>query len=153
MLLLAATTRVDLVDEDYQIPPGDWKWVEVDLRQQPAVVLANYIVQGGDANGNPPGTGDPGYTIADEFPSSLSAFTADSIAMANTGAPHSASSQFFIWVGPHQLPNANYARFGQVSSGQGVVQAIETTGSPAGEVSQPVDLKSVTIGEAQIVSR
>lgn len=47
MLLLAATTRVDLVDEDYQIPAGDWKWVEVDLRQQPAAVFANYAVQGG----------------------------------------------------------------------------------------------------------
>jgi hypothetical protein len=47
MLLLAATTRVDLVDEDYQIPAGEWKWVEVDLRQQPAVVLAHYLVQGG----------------------------------------------------------------------------------------------------------
>jgi len=47
MLLLAATTRVDLVDEDYQIPAGDWKWVEVDLRQQPAVVMASYFVEGG----------------------------------------------------------------------------------------------------------
>jgi hypothetical protein len=47
MLLMAATTRVDLVDEDYQIPAGDWKWVEVDLRQQPAVVMADYRVQGG----------------------------------------------------------------------------------------------------------
>ncbi|HTP35895.1 MAG TPA: hypothetical protein VMJ75_27160 [Candidatus Acidoferrales bacterium] len=47
MLLLAATTRVDLADEDYQIPAGDWKWIEVDLRQQPAEVIANYAVMSG----------------------------------------------------------------------------------------------------------
>jgi len=47
LLLLAASTRVELADEEYQIPAGDWKWVEVNLRQQPATVIASYAVQTG----------------------------------------------------------------------------------------------------------
>ena len=68
---------------------------------------------------SPLGPAAPGYTIADEFPTSLSDFTAGSVAMANTGAPHSGSRQFFIWVGPNPLPGPNYSLFGQVSSGHG----------------------------------
>jgi hypothetical protein len=47
LLLLAAATRVELADEEYRIPAGDWKWVEVDLRQQPANVIADYTVLAG----------------------------------------------------------------------------------------------------------
>jgi hypothetical protein len=50
MLLLAAATRLELADEVYRIPAGDWKWVEVDLRQQPATVLASYLVEGGSGH-------------------------------------------------------------------------------------------------------
>jgi hypothetical protein len=45
LLLLAAATRVELADEEYHVPAGDWKWVEVDLRQQPATVMASYRAQ------------------------------------------------------------------------------------------------------------
>jgi len=45
--LLAASTKVDLVDEIYAIPGSDWKYVEVDLRQKPATVIASYIVEAG----------------------------------------------------------------------------------------------------------
>ena len=41
-LLLAASTRVELVDEVYQIPPAEWKYVEVNLRQKPALVTASF---------------------------------------------------------------------------------------------------------------
>jgi hypothetical protein len=47
ILLLAASTSVDLVDEVYHIPAAEWKYVEINLRQQPAVVSANYQVVGG----------------------------------------------------------------------------------------------------------
>ena len=47
VLLLAASTRVDLVDEVYQIPTGEWKYVELDLHQQPASVSATYQLQSG----------------------------------------------------------------------------------------------------------
>jgi cyclophilin family peptidyl-prolyl cis-trans isomerase len=116
-------------------------------------VIPGYVVQGGDATGSPPGTGHPGYTIADEFPKSRSDFTAGSVAMANTGAAHSGASQFFIWVGPHALPSPNYALFGQVSSGMATVTKIAQAGSPVGAPSVPVTIESVTIGQVGITSR
>jgi len=115
--------------------------------------IPGYIVQGGDANGNPPGTGNPGYTIADELPAALSDYTVGAVAMANTGAPHSGASQFFVWLGPNQLPGPSYSLFGKVVSGLDVVRQIEATGSPSGSVSHPVKLASVEIGTAEIISR
>ena len=47
LLLAAASTSVDLVDEVYRILPSEWKYVEVNLRQQPALVRANYRVESG----------------------------------------------------------------------------------------------------------
>jgi hypothetical protein len=47
LLLLAASTSVELVDEVYQIPPADWKYVEVNLRQNPARVDASFDVRSG----------------------------------------------------------------------------------------------------------
>jgi hypothetical protein len=45
--ILAATTRVDLVNEVYQIPPKEWRYVELGLNQRPARVSARYEVQTG----------------------------------------------------------------------------------------------------------
>jgi hypothetical protein len=47
LLLLAASTCVDLVDEVYRIPRGEWKYVELDLHQQTASVSATYELQSG----------------------------------------------------------------------------------------------------------
>lgn len=47
LVLLAASTGVELVDEVYQIPPAEWKYVEVNLRQHPALVIASYQVRSG----------------------------------------------------------------------------------------------------------
>jgi cyclophilin family peptidyl-prolyl cis-trans isomerase len=115
-------------------------------------VIPDYVVQGGDPTGKPPGTGSPGYTIADEFPSSLSDYVAGSVAMANTGAPNSGGSQFFIWVGPQALPSPTYSLFGQVSSGMDVVRKIAAGGSPSGVPAHPVTITSISIGQASLVS-
>ena len=47
LLLLAATTHVDLVNEVYHIPAGQWRFVELGLRQRPAFVAADFEVQSG----------------------------------------------------------------------------------------------------------
>ena len=47
ILLLVATTHVELVDEVYRIPAGQWRYVELGLRQRPAFVAANFEVQSG----------------------------------------------------------------------------------------------------------
>ena len=45
--LLAASTSVELVDEVYRIAPAEWKYVEVNLRQNPALVAASFDVRSG----------------------------------------------------------------------------------------------------------
>ena len=47
LVLLAASTSVELVDEVYRIPPAEWKYVEVNLRQQPALVSASFQTEAG----------------------------------------------------------------------------------------------------------
>jgi hypothetical protein len=47
VILLAVSTSVELVDEVFQIPPAEWKYVEVNLRQNPAMVDASYQVLSG----------------------------------------------------------------------------------------------------------
>jgi len=46
ILLLAASTNVQLVDEVYRIPARDWRWVPVSLRQQPALISARFQAHG-----------------------------------------------------------------------------------------------------------
>jgi len=43
-MLAAAPTRVELVDEVYQIPADQWRYVDFTLRQQPALVSATFQV-------------------------------------------------------------------------------------------------------------
>src|SRR5690349_3380215 len=45
-MLLAAATRVELVDEDFIIPPAEWRYVEVELKQTPVSVNCDFQVPG-----------------------------------------------------------------------------------------------------------
>jgi cyclophilin family peptidyl-prolyl cis-trans isomerase len=98
-------------------------------------VIPGFMDQTGDPTGT--GGGGPGYTIADENPpkaaSGTTQYPLGSVAMANTGEPHSGGSQFFIVAGPQgeSLPNT-YALFGQVTSGMNVIDTINEQGSTAG---------------------
>ena len=47
ILMLAASPIVDVVDEVYQIPANEWRYVELGLNQKPAMVNARYAVQSG----------------------------------------------------------------------------------------------------------
>jgi hypothetical protein len=47
LILLAASTHIDLVNEVVRIPAGDWRYVEVGLKQRPAFVSADYTVEPG----------------------------------------------------------------------------------------------------------
>jgi hypothetical protein len=48
LFLLAVSSKVELVNEDYQIPPHDWRYVaELGIKQQPGMVLAEYQVKAG----------------------------------------------------------------------------------------------------------
>jgi len=47
LILLAASTHVDLVTEVVRIPAGDRRYIEVGLKQRPAFVSADYTVEPG----------------------------------------------------------------------------------------------------------
>ncbi len=114
-------------------------------------IIPGFVVQGGDAVGDPPGTGNPGYEFADELPTGEAPFyEVGSLAMANSGA-NSNGSQFFIVTGEQgaALPN-QYSRFGIVTEGLDVVLAIEASGSPngSGQPTEEVVIESITITES-----
>ena len=49
IVLLAASAGSELMNEVHQIPAGDWKYVDVALRQKPARISASYEVLNGSA--------------------------------------------------------------------------------------------------------
>jgi peptidyl-prolyl cis-trans isomerase B (cyclophilin B) len=98
-------------------------------------VIPTFMDQSGDPTGT--GNGGPGYTIPDELPPKAATaahqYPLGSVAMANTGQPHTGGSQFFIVSGPEGegLPNS-YSLFGHVLTGMSVVDKINAEGSTAG---------------------
>ncbi len=110
-------------------------------------VIPGFMVQGGDAVGDPLGTGGPGYTVADELPEE-GEYMVGSIAMANAG-PDTNGSQFFIVTGDLgvALP-PNWSIFGEVSEGLDVVLDIEATGTEGGPPIEETLIESITISES-----
>ena len=47
LLLLFAAPRVEMVDEVYRIPPDDWRYIELGLKQRAAAVTARFQSAGG----------------------------------------------------------------------------------------------------------
>jgi cyclophilin family peptidyl-prolyl cis-trans isomerase len=89
-------------------------------------VIPNFMIQGGDPNSknedrNDDGTGGSA-NIPDEF--SMVNHKRGILSMANTGAPNSASSQFFIMVADKPELNEHYSAFGKVVSGMDVADKI-----------------------------
>ncbi len=112
-------------------------------------IIADFMIQGGDPNtkaGDPAtwGSGGPGYTIEDEF--SDIKHVPGILSMANTGAPNSAGSQFFIMVSTRPPLDGHYSAFGKVVDGMDAVEKIRIVHT--GENDRPDDppvIKSVKI--------
>ncbi|MGH9127943.1 MAG: peptidylprolyl isomerase [Acidimicrobiales bacterium] len=85
-----------------------------------------YVLQCGDPTGT--GAGGPGYTIPDENLAGAT-YPAGTVAMANTGAPHSGGSQFFI-VYKDSMLAPSYTPFGKVTSGLSVIKRVAAGGAP-----------------------
>jgi peptidyl-prolyl cis-trans isomerase A (cyclophilin A) len=107
-------------------------------------VIPGFMIQGGD----PTATGmyDAGYTIADEFVPTLKFDVPGRLAMANTGEPHTGSTQFFITDGTPTHLNMHHTIFGQVLDGQDVVHKIAAVPTGANDKPRtPVRILSVKL--------
>ncbi|MGD0862054.1 MAG: peptidylprolyl isomerase [Candidatus Limnocylindrales bacterium] len=111
-------------------------------------VVPNFVIQAGDGeyarlpNLDPDkyGQGGPGWTIPDD--KVTTSYKQGTVAMANTGAANSGSSQFFIVLTDSAFDGvaATYSIFGNVTSGMDVVDKIAQIplgGEPASATDQP----------------
>ena len=89
-------------------------------------LVPDFVLQGGDPKGD--GTGGPGYSIKGEF--SNNGFKNDLkhekgiISMARGNDKDSAGSQFFIMLGTSNYLDGDYAAFGKVIDGMGIIDKI-----------------------------
>jgi peptidyl-prolyl cis-trans isomerase B (cyclophilin B) len=107
-----------------------------------------YMLQCGDPTGK--GTGGPGYEFASENLTGAT-YPAGTLAMANTGAPDSNGSQFFLVYRNSSLP-PSYTPFGKVVSGLNILQEVAKRGygpplseAGGGAPKESVEIESVTI--------
>jgi peptidyl-prolyl cis-trans isomerase B (cyclophilin B) len=98
-------------------------------------VIENFMIQGGDPEGT--GRGGPGYRFEDEMENNPHKHRVGSLSMANAG-PNTNGSQFFITHVVTDWLDGKHTVFGQVKSGQNVVNSIQ-----AGDT-----IKTVTIQES-----
>jgi len=107
----------------------------------------DFMAQGGDATGT--GSGGPGYNLPDEFSPDVP-FERGTVAMANTGAPNSSGSQFFITYNDkfQSALNGRYTVFGTVTEGMEVVESLTPRNPDTDPAAPPGDaIISITIEE------
>src|SRR3989338_6336172 len=122
-------------------------------------IIAQFMIQGGDPNSKGDdssvyGTGGSGYTIQDEFVEGLSNVRG-TISMANTGAPNSGGSQFFInlvyniGLDFNKEPfTSRHPVFGKVIAGMDAVDAIEQVPTDARDVPvEPIVVTEIIVEE------
>jgi peptidyl-prolyl cis-trans isomerase B (cyclophilin B) len=116
-----------------------------------------FMLQCGDPTGT--GEGGPGYTIPDENLASLGAagstgsvtYKAGTLAMANTGQPHTGGSQFFL-VGQASTLPPTYTPFGTITKGLDILQSIGAAGAGPADSNGTTPPKDATTIEKVTVS-
>ena len=111
-------------------------------------IINGFVCQGGDPTGT--GTGGPGYQIKAEF--NPRPHVKGVLSMARSSNPDSAGSQFFICHGVASSLNNQYTAFGQLVSGEEVLNKIANIRCVGMEGSTPterVEITSVELVEAK----
>jgi peptidyl-prolyl cis-trans isomerase B (cyclophilin B) len=108
-----------------------------------------FVLQCGDPTGT--GTGGPGYTIPDENLKGAT-YPAGTLAMANTGQPHTGGSQFFL-VGENSSLPPTYTPFGTITQGLNILQSIGAAGAGAADSGGNTPPKDATTIEKVTVAQ
>jgi peptidyl-prolyl cis-trans isomerase A (cyclophilin A) len=107
-------------------------------------VIKGFMIQAGDPLAN--GEGGPGYSIDDEPTPDLHFDKPGMLAMAKTSAPNSAGSQFFITTAPAPHLDGKYTIFGEVVTGQEVVNQISELPTDESDKPQtPVTIRRLSV--------
>jgi cyclophilin family peptidyl-prolyl cis-trans isomerase len=85
-------------------------------------IVEGFMLQGGDQSAI--GTGNPGYLLPDELDITEALYPKGTLAMANSGSPGSAGSQFFVTFEDYTLP-PTYSVFGKAVDSDATMDAIE----------------------------
>jgi cyclophilin family peptidyl-prolyl cis-trans isomerase len=91
-------------------------------------VIQGFMAQGGDPTGT--GRGGPGYKLGLEIDPKVKHSKAGIVSTANTGAPNSDGSQFFLTFGPTPMLDGKYTIFGEIVSGMDTLKKMEEKGNP-----------------------
>ena len=108
-------------------------------------IITGFVIQGGDGDGPPWGNNDLGYSFKDELPDSSSAYTDYSLAMANSGSDTNGSQFFVVLPGGGSQLQPLYTRFGEVTEGRDVIDAIGQMSDGGESPTKAVVINSVTI--------
>ena len=116
-------------------------------------VLEGFVAQGGDPLGT--GTGGPGFVIPDEVGNDIEFDARGQLSFANAGSG-TTGSQFFFTFAPTNLSNAQFSVFGNIISGDEVLDDLVRTATSTftGEIPIPGAvasvINSVTIEEVEV---
>lgn len=110
-------------------------------------VIKDFMIQTGDPLGT--GSGDPGYKFPDEIVDSLTHKSKGILSMANSG-PATNGSQFFITLKETPWLNGKHTVFGEIVSGQAVIDSIGVT-----ETKKPGDkpVSEIKMQEVNIIRK
>ncbi len=105
-------------------------------------VIPGFVIQGGDPTGT--GMGGPGYKFKNEIHPELKHSKPGIVAMANAG-PDTNGSQFYITLAPLKDLDGGYTVFGEVVSGQDVVEAIANAPRSGERPVDPAKINKITV--------
>ena len=105
-------------------------------------VIPNFMIQGGDPLGN--GTGNPGFSIPDEFAPSLRHDRGGLLSMANAG-PNTGGSQFFLTEKATPWLDGKHAIFGECKDVDRVKQIARVPTEPGDRPVEPVVIQKLTV--------